>query len=211
MAGGIQMNMDHMKYLQEIADSDVRHIEHKEKTYQGSWKKRGGSGAFHMLARKMDRLENMCEKHEYDIFKAASGDLSYADGTILSEIRDLRTYLMLVEAELLAREDVNNIRPGTPEDGGYHARQIHYSDGLKKEDLPMIHCYMPVPMTDNLYIVDRNNTPKEYWEDTLPRLFLECNNKEYEMLQEYYKPLYYFNGSGDKWILKDQYHKNWAR
>src|SRR5215469_7396481 len=120
------MDMNHLRYLQEIANKDVEDIKRKESTYQGSWKKRGGIGAFMMLARKWDRLENMSRNCGYDIFSAimmASAQLnepiSGQDGTALAEVRDLRCYLLLVEAEIFAREDAvkNSIHPGTPEDG----------------------------------------------------------------------------------------------
>ena len=120
---------DNMKYLNMISDEDVRSLHEKEKTYQGSWKKRGGVGAFMMLARKWDRIENML--NNYDIFKAIADDPSGEDSTALAEVRDLRRYLLLVESELVARGAVqytyihseDRFVPGTPEDGGHHARQ----------------------------------------------------------------------------------------
>jgi hypothetical protein len=112
--------MDHMKLLNMVATRDVATLVEKEKTYKGSWKKRGGVGAFMMLARKWDRIENMMVEGNYDIFKKIEDDMSGNDGTILAEIRDLRCYLMLVEAEILARSKEPRY-PGTPEDGGHHA------------------------------------------------------------------------------------------
>jgi hypothetical protein len=107
---------------------DAEFLIEKDTSYGGSWKKRGGVGAFMMLARKWDRLETMLAK-DYDIFKAIDLDYSGNDGTILAEVRDLRRYLLLVEAEMLSRElsrakDIEpeqNI-PGTPENGGHHAQ-----------------------------------------------------------------------------------------
>lgn len=120
------VNMDHMKFIHPVADSDMVSLKEKEGTYQGSWKKRGGIGAFMMLARKWDRLEAICEEHCMDIFDAIERDDSGADGTALAEIRDLRRYLILVEAEMMARGFVHNkIRrhvDGTPkEDSNRHA------------------------------------------------------------------------------------------
>lgn len=94
------MNMDHLNYLRSVANQDVEQIQNKERTYKGSWKKRGGVGAAMMLLRKVDRLENMLEERKYDVFKEP-GDGS--DGTMIAEIRDLRSYLLLVEAEMVAR------------------------------------------------------------------------------------------------------------
>jgi hypothetical protein len=118
--------MDHMGFLEDILKRDLVTLRHKEATYNGSWKKRGGSGAFMVTARKWDRLENICTKHAYNIFKAIGTDMSGADGSALAEVRDLRQYLALIEAEMLSRgvpvvPDEKNI-PGTPEDGGHHSR-----------------------------------------------------------------------------------------
>jgi hypothetical protein len=126
--------MTHLNYLSDVANGDVAHIMEKEKTYKGSWKKRGGVGAFMMLARKWDRLENILEasKPPYDVFAAMKNNPSGSDGTILAEVRDLRRYLLLVEAEMVAQGvlDLDHKhhyqeeiwRAGTPEDGGQHAR-----------------------------------------------------------------------------------------
>jgi hypothetical protein len=114
------MNMDHMKHLETIAAADVAELRHKEATYRGSWKKRGGIGAWMMIARKIDRLENMLNREtrivnrsraglpnvtveRCDVFGAIEADPSGADGSPLAEIRDLRRYLTLAEAEMVAR------------------------------------------------------------------------------------------------------------
>jgi hypothetical protein len=98
------------------------------------------------MLRKIDRIEVMLKEVNYDVFKACSGLKSGDDGTMLAEIRDLRRYLLLIESEvwnlkaqkplqadlLVAEKAVDQIighfaegfRPGTPEDGGHHARQI---------------------------------------------------------------------------------------
>lgn len=116
------MDMKHMGYLQDIANKDVDQLRHKESTYKGSWKKRGGVGAFMMLARKWDRIEGIVEGRHYDLFHAEFG-MSAEDGTLLAEIRDLRCYLLLVEAEMQSRDDQKKLStPGTPEDGGHHAK-----------------------------------------------------------------------------------------
>jgi hypothetical protein len=120
--------MEHMKYLNQIVGNDIHELERKEATYQGSWKRRGGVGAFMMVARKIDRLETMCQQNQYDIFLAVGAELSGADGTALAEIRDLRRYLLLIEAEILARnamawttiQQTEQNKPGSPEDGGHH-------------------------------------------------------------------------------------------
>jgi predicted HAD superfamily Cof-like phosphohydrolase len=95
------MDMNHLLFLEEVVTADVEQIKAKEETYKGSWKKRGGTGTFMMLARKWDRIENMLEAEGYDIFDViANQDFSTADGKLRAELNDLRTYLTLVEAEL---------------------------------------------------------------------------------------------------------------
>lgn len=109
----------HIQYLQEIALRDVETVTAKDAEYGASWKKRGGTGAFMMLARKWDRLENGLQPVEegvptarlgsarkldipaYDIITAALLD-NRSEG-IIDDIRDLRAYLLLVEAEVMNR------------------------------------------------------------------------------------------------------------
>jgi hypothetical protein len=79
-----------------IAKNDITVLEEKGKTYGDSWKKRGGVGAFMMLARKWDRIENQMQTNGYDIFKC---DPKEKDG-LLDDIQDLRRYLLLVEEEI---------------------------------------------------------------------------------------------------------------
>src|SRR5262245_54078204 len=99
------VDMEHLNYLKTVADRDVLHLLEKEKTYGGSWKKRGGVGAFMMLARKWDRLENfMKHYYMYNVFEGVKDHPDGEDGTTLAEIRDLRRYLLLVEAEMMARK-----------------------------------------------------------------------------------------------------------
>lgn len=117
----------HLALLPEIAQADVAELNQKEREYGASWKKRGGVGAFMMLARKWDRLENMVDEMRhytpagaeptpithrgtyaagpYDIFSHVIG--SELEGgaaeSLLDTVGDLRRYLMLVEAEMRAQ------------------------------------------------------------------------------------------------------------
>jgi len=115
-------NLDH---LQQIADGDVAGLKKAQKSYGDSWKKRGGVGAFMMLARKWDRLEEALKPANefagqgsaavvrntteacaaYDIFRAA--ELDKRSEGIIDDIRDLRRYLLLVESEIIARGTVH--------------------------------------------------------------------------------------------------------
>lgn len=145
----MSFKVSYLNYLNVVAEDDVNHLIEKEKSYGDSWKKRGGIGAFMVFARKWDRIENMLSKSsrlitrddqnlgQYDIFGHIEVDTSGADSTVLAELRDLRRYLMLVEAEMMARNIVpvgprkfkETNKPGTPEDGGHHSRYPKIMDG----------------------------------------------------------------------------------
>lgn len=84
-----------------LANQDVEGLHSSEQSYGDSWKQRGGVGAFMMLARKWDRLEKQVNEHNYDVFLAAKDDMR--EEGILDDIRDLRRYLFLVEAEVRMR------------------------------------------------------------------------------------------------------------
>lgn len=82
-----------------LAKTDVACLLKKDAEYGSSWKKRGGVGAFMMLARKIDRLEEQAKKNGWDIFSCIEKD-QRPEG-ILDDIRDLRRYLLLVESEFV--------------------------------------------------------------------------------------------------------------
>jgi hypothetical protein len=88
--------------LNRAAKADVAALKEKHKTYGDSWKRRGGVGAFMMLARKWDRIENQCRQNGYDIFELGKEQFAAVDG-ILDDIQDLRRYLLLVESEVCLR------------------------------------------------------------------------------------------------------------
>jgi|TARA_Y100001938_G_scaffold139611_1_gene206700 hypothetical protein len=81
-----------------LASEDVKGLHNAEQSYGDSWKKRGGIGAFMMLARKWDRIEKQSCDYTYDIFLALEED-KRPEG-LIDDIRDLRRYLLLVEAEM---------------------------------------------------------------------------------------------------------------
>jgi hypothetical protein len=87
----------HLRYLDAVLESDAEQTITADINYRGSWKRRGGTGAFHMLARKWDRLEPRVEAHGFDVFDAIKHDRR-REG-VIDDIRDLRRYLALVEAE----------------------------------------------------------------------------------------------------------------
>ena len=108
----------------ELGTMDAESLEHSEKSYGNSWKKRGGVGAFMMLARKWDRIENQVKKHNYDIFEALYADPS--NEGIIDDIWDLRRYLFLVEDEI--RSQLN----GMPSEGEQRTVQpfLNFPDDL---------------------------------------------------------------------------------
>ena len=92
-----------LQEVEKLAQEDAFKLEEAEKSYGDSWKKRGGVGAFMMLARKFDRIENQCKKNGYDIFKTIADDPSSTG--ILDDIQDLRRYLLLVEGHMTNRKE----------------------------------------------------------------------------------------------------------
>jgi len=90
-----------IRQVDVLASLDTVKLQEAEQSYGDSWKQRGGVGAFMMLARKWDRLEKQVNEHHYDVFAAISKDTR--EEGILDDIRDLRRYLFLVEAEMSLR------------------------------------------------------------------------------------------------------------
>ena len=82
--------------VQTLAIEDTEQLHISEQSYGDSWRKRGGIGAFMMLARKWDRIEKQVEGYRYDIFDAMAND-KRPEG-LLDDIRDLRRYLFLVDS-----------------------------------------------------------------------------------------------------------------
>ena len=94
------MTTENYELIENLALQDVAVLKEKGKTYGSSWRSRGGIGAFMMLARKWDRIENISGGLGYDIFQAIQGGNV---GDILDDIRDLRRYLLLVEAHCMTQ------------------------------------------------------------------------------------------------------------
>ena len=104
--------MHYRDFLALVAQRDVSTLEQKDREYGGSWLKRGGVGAFMMLARKWDRIEQAMTKDvalrtasgpdmvvaPYDVITRAICD-GREEG-LLDDIGDLRRYLLLVESEI---------------------------------------------------------------------------------------------------------------
>lgn len=85
-----------------VPSDDCKQIREKDAAYGGSWHSRGGTGAFHALARKGDRLVSMLKKH--GDLAGCRKDKTHSE-SIDDTIGDLRRYLILVCAWHWARED----------------------------------------------------------------------------------------------------------
>lgn len=93
-----------------VAGRDLRTLCEKGRAYGPSWKSRGGVGAFMMLARKWDRLTNIVSRKtdqsgSYDIFEHIRETASHKE-SVLETCRDLRAYLLLVEAHMTVEVDL---------------------------------------------------------------------------------------------------------
>ena len=85
--------------IKGIAQKDLEALSRAQSSYGDSWRRRGGVGAFMMLARKFDRIEHQSEKHNWIVFEA--GEVYKGEAGLLVDIRDLRRYLLLVEDYIL--------------------------------------------------------------------------------------------------------------
>ncbi len=83
--------------LNFITKELVKFVNDKDVQYGSSWRKRGGAGAFMVIARKWDRIEQVCEtRHpaKYDIFDVFEAD--DRSETILDDCLDLVGYLLIL-------------------------------------------------------------------------------------------------------------------
>lgn len=121
-------DLTYHRWLDPVALADAAFLRRKDAQYGGSWKKRGGVGAFMMLARKWDRLENTISqrgafgggekdaqswdilawidrevrlRRHHDPLRRSDYEACAPDGDVLAEVRDLRRYLLIIEAYLV--------------------------------------------------------------------------------------------------------------
>lgn len=92
------MSNDKFDLMNKLAEGDIHALKKAQLSYGDSWKRRGGTGAFMMLARKWDRIENQSNSQGYDIFGAIVA-FPGKEG-VMDDINDLIRYLMLVRAEV---------------------------------------------------------------------------------------------------------------
>ena len=86
-----------------LARNDINELIAAQQSYGDSWKKRGGVGAFMMLARKWDRIFNQTSKLSPGNIVAAGAQCVGRDD-MRDDVGDLRRYLLLVVGELAARD-----------------------------------------------------------------------------------------------------------
>ena len=117
--------------LRKLTEEDIECLAKAEESYGDSWKKRGGVGAFMMLARKWDRLENKTNEYGWDIFEAIQDD-NRPEG-ILDDIRDLRRYLLLVE-EYILTNTTTGVDIEEAEDVDYSVGRGGDAEGVSTQD-----------------------------------------------------------------------------
>lgn len=132
------ISLPYMDHLAAVVMAGVTLIEVKTRTYRDSWKKRGGAGAWFTMVRPWDRLESIVGRHNGDIFRAIEAEGgSGEDGTALACVRDMRNYLTLVEAEMVARGVVTVLADGSrATDGGHHAASAGEDAAVTTPRLP---------------------------------------------------------------------------
>lgn len=81
-----------------VAEIDVEQLKVKNKEYGGSWHRRGGQGAFMMLARKWDRVDEQIKNAPRCGDLASAVEADRRQEGILDDLGDLRRYLVLVRA-----------------------------------------------------------------------------------------------------------------
>lgn len=82
--------------LNFITEELVKFVNDKDVQYGSSWRKRGGAGAFMVIARKWDRIEQACEREtaKYDIFNVFKEE--DRSESILDDCLDLVGYLLIL-------------------------------------------------------------------------------------------------------------------
>lgn len=121
--------LPHLPHLRPTVENMINLLYKKEQSYRGSWNKRGGVGAFMMLARKWDRIEAMAVEANYDIhamIRNSDGDTEIEGA--FADVTDLLGYLLLVMAHYRYAKmsegpgDAPEL-PGSIEPLGYHERR----------------------------------------------------------------------------------------
>jgi hypothetical protein len=162
-----EANLNYHRHLDDIVAKDLAYVAKKDAQYNASWKRRGGVGAWFTIVRPWDRLENMTAyprtvTHKgvtstaapYNIFEVIGNEgLEGPDGSAIACVRDLRRYLLLLEAEMterlepeeepgVSKNDLFSFRYGTSIRAGMDMAApggdrtvLHNRDGSRAEDV----------------------------------------------------------------------------
>lgn len=116
--------------LVEQANQIVETVIANDTTYGTSWRKRGGVGAFMMMARKWDRIENLCRRYDWDLIRMLADNR----GNVRDDLQDLVGYALL-SLEFDARRERAGDSGVAGEDTGIvfctccHQESAHDPDG----------------------------------------------------------------------------------
>jgi len=97
---------DYRSQVKTVAAEDVALLTKKGEDYADTWKAEGGYSAFFNIYRKWQRIYQQIKQDKpncpkYDVFAHIAAD-TRQDG-IIDDIKDLRCYLLLIEAEMRTR------------------------------------------------------------------------------------------------------------
>lgn len=109
-----------LAHLLKISKIIARFVFDKDRQYGSSWRRRGGVGAFFIIARKWDRIEQACasevfgqqdgeevEKPKWDLFERFARD-KRQEG-IKDDVVDLIGYLLVLLEHMIATGHVTKI------------------------------------------------------------------------------------------------------
>jgi hypothetical protein len=141
----------------------------------------------HMIAHKIGRI--------------LTGDPNHKD-----HYDDIAGYSRLI-SDRLQPPVVLTSGPGTPEDGGQHARMTYYEDGHTIAP-GYAHLRVVSPGGVTYYLADRTALPRHSW-DHLPRLAIKMNFAEWNALMGCYQALYYLK-EDNNYLMLIKYRELWG-
>jgi hypothetical protein len=126
--------MDFRDELEKLLTASIQVLDDKREGYGDSWKKRGGVGAFMVIARKWDRIEHAAKENGWNLFEA----LRISRTDLLDDICDLRNYLTLVQHEVVYGQREGNsdasFTPDSQESPGASAEELGVGDNGDSEN-----------------------------------------------------------------------------
>jgi len=110
-ASQFSVSQEEREAWEAVHAADRATLTAKRAQYGDSWQRRGGTGAYHVGIRHMDRIENIASRHGYDLWAALEATADAGDESLLNAIGDLRRYLLLWEGEYRRRQDHRQSHP----------------------------------------------------------------------------------------------------